>query len=76
MAESTTVNLNIADTKVIADTLRDAKRRIESLQYLLALRERELLAIKGPCSYSYCRLHAEHSGPCDVKLKTGKQHAD
>jgi hypothetical protein len=33
---------------------------------VLADRERELLAIKGPCSTKTCRLHYAHSGPCDI----------
>lgn len=30
----------------------------------LAMRERELLVLKGPCSNTKCRLHYAHSGPC------------
>jgi hypothetical protein len=31
---------------------------------VLAVRERELLELKGQCST--CRLHYAHSGPCDA----------
>jgi hypothetical protein len=31
-----------------------------------AVRERELLELKGPCSTKTCRLHYAHSGPCDT----------
>lgn len=38
-----------------------------ALRGILADRERELLALKGPCSTSRCRLHYAHSGPCDTR---------
>jgi hypothetical protein len=43
---------------------------VRALRSVLADRERELLAIKGPCSNETCRLHYAHSGPCDVRQAT------
>lgn len=37
------------------------------LRRILADRERELLALKGPCSAKTCRMHYAHSGPCDIQ---------
>lgn len=37
---------------------------IEAVQAVLRERERELLALKGPCSNKTCELHYAHSGPC------------
>jgi hypothetical protein len=34
---------------------------------VLAQREAELLALKGPCTTPDCRLHYAHSGPCDLR---------
>lgn len=36
--------------------------KLTACKAALAERERELLAIKGPCST--CRLHYAHAGPC------------
>ena len=41
--------------------------RLKDTEFVLAVRERELLAIKGPCSNKHCRLHYAHSGLCDEK---------
>lgn len=40
--------------------------RFRATMFVLAERERELLALKGPCSFKDCRLHYAHSGPCDT----------
>lgn len=45
--------------------------RVRALKAVLADRERELLELKGPCTggevgKGACRLHRDHSGPCDV----------
>lgn len=47
-------------------------RRIAVLESVLAVRERELLELKGPCSGGEvgkgpCLLHYAHSGPCDIR---------
>lgn len=39
--------------------------RLDAAKAVLADREAELLALKGPCST--CRLHYAHSGPCDTR---------
>jgi hypothetical protein len=41
--------------------------RVLNLQFVLAERERELLELKGPCSFKDCNLHRAHSGPCNVE---------
>lgn len=38
--------------------------RLKAVEFVLAVRERELLAIKGPCSNKTCELHYAHSGLC------------
>ena len=38
---------------------------IVALRDILAIREGELLDLKGPCRNSSCRLHYAHSGPCE-----------
>jgi len=42
------------------------KYRLDAAKFVLQERERELLALKGPCSFEDCRLHYAHSGPCDT----------
>ncbi|HEY8702268.1 MAG TPA: hypothetical protein VIM08_15110 [Arthrobacter sp.] len=37
---------------------------------ILAERERELLQVKGPCSFKECKLHYAHFGPCDISGAT------
>ncbi len=39
---------------------------VDGLRRILTDRERELLALKGPCSSGGCRLHFAHTGPCDT----------
>lgn len=41
--------------------------RLKAAEFVLGVREGELLAIKGPCSNKCCRLHYAHSGLCDEK---------
>lgn len=41
-----------------------------ALRAVLAVRERELLELKGPCRNTACRLHRGHSGPCDCVCTT------
>jgi hypothetical protein len=41
--------------------------KLKATEFVLAVRERELLAIKGPCSNKHCPLHYAHSGLCDEK---------
>lgn len=36
---------------------------LESAQFVLRERERELLKLKGPCDNKACELHYAHSGP-------------
>lgn len=40
--------------------------KLRATQNVLAIRERELLDLKGPCSTAECRLHFAHSGPCEI----------
>jgi len=44
--------------------------RLRAVISILAERERELLQVKGPCSFKECRLHYAHSGPCDTSKAT------
>lgn len=46
----------------------DLHIKISSLMSVLADRERELMMMKGPCSWKHrgCRLHYAHTGPCDI----------
>jgi hypothetical protein len=41
-----------------------AAEALRALADLLAVREQELLTLKGPCSNKSCRLHYAHSLPC------------
>lgn len=41
--------------------------KLRAARAVCAERERELLAIKGPCSVTTCRLHYAHAGPCDIE---------
>lgn len=41
--------------------------KFDAAMAVLAIREQELLDLKGPCSNKRCRLHYAHSGPCDAK---------
>lgn len=41
--------------------------RLRAAAAVLAIREKELLDLKGPCSNKACPLHYAHSGPCDTK---------
>lgn len=54
-----------------------AAARERALQAVLDVRERELLALKGPCSTIECVLHYAHSGPCDCRAASrGAQFVD
>lgn len=44
--------------------------RHDAAKAVLADREAELLALKGPCTTPGCRLHYAHSGPCDITEET------
>ena len=57
-----------------ADLAVQAKLR--ATRAVLGYREQELLALKGPCSSSACRLHHAHSGPCDTAAAAGESAAD
>lgn len=37
---------------------------LHATRMVLAERERELLALRGPCSNKSCTLHYAHYGPC------------
>lgn len=43
---------------------RDLQDRLRATKFVLGVRERELLELKGPCSNKACALHFAHSGPC------------
>jgi hypothetical protein len=45
--------------------VKDLRRKLDATRAVLLIRERELLALKGPCTNSSCPLHLAHSGPCD-----------
>ena len=45
----------------------DYRGLVSALRAVLAVRERELLDCKGPCTSSGCVLHYAHSGPCNKK---------
>lgn len=40
--------------------------QLNATRFVLDVREKELLDVKGPCINGQCRLHLEHSGPCEV----------
>ena len=44
-----------------------SKDRLDVAERIIAELERELLDIKGPCSFAQCRLHYAHYGPCDTR---------
>jgi hypothetical protein len=46
----------------------EARAQIIALRNVLAVREEELLSLKGPCRNKTCRLHYAHSGPCDERI--------
>lgn len=52
-------------TRATSDTV--PAHKLAATKAVLADREAELLALKGPCSNRTCRLHYAHSGPCDVR---------
>lgn len=54
------------DIQIVIEQRDKALAKREAAKAVLADREVELLAIKGPCSNGDCRLHYAHSGPCDV----------
>ncbi|HKU03970.1 MAG TPA: hypothetical protein VJQ80_14275 [Arthrobacter sp.] len=43
-----------------------AMDEIRLLRHVLRDRERELLALKGPCRDKQCSLHYAHYGPCNI----------
>ena len=53
-------------THVVAVLSAKVKGRISSVQSVLAIREQELINIKGPCTTPKCLLHFAHSGPCNI----------
>lgn len=56
--------------KAAARVLGKADTLLISTRLVLAVREKELLDLKGPCSGAQgqpCRLHYAHSGPCDPR---------
>ena len=60
------MNKNHPDPGVQGTIRRIGHTKVDSLRSVLAVREQELLDIKGPCSNTTCRLHYAHSGPCEV----------
>lgn len=67
------------DTEYLADSVRehfqldvpDLIAKLRAARAVCAVRERELLELKGPCSNKTCRLHYAHSGPCDTTSDQG-----
>ena len=41
---------------------------LRAAKAVLAVREEELIQIRGTCRNPKCRLHYAHSGPCGIKL--------
>jgi len=60
MATTGPIQVEVADLP----NVRAVLVRARALEAVLAVRERELLELKGPCRNSKCRLHYAHSGPC------------
>jgi len=60
-----------------ASTGQEARRAranltaLQAVTELLAVRERELLTLKGPCSNKACRLHYKHEGVCAPAVERG-----
>ena len=51
-------------TRAAGDTV--PAHKLAAAKAVLAEREAELLALKGPCSNRHCRLHYAHGGPCNT----------
>jgi hypothetical protein len=49
------------------NAIRIIELRLKVTKNTLAIREKELLDLKGPCSNTKCPLHYAHSGPCSIK---------
>ena len=49
--------------------LATAEAKLAATRAVCAERERELLALKGPCSNRNCSLHFAHAGPCDGRVE-------
>lgn len=58
--------MNTTEKRTTTTTEMVPAYRLRATQAVLADRERELLALKGPCSSAACALHFAHSGPCDI----------
>lgn len=50
----------------------ELRRHIRMLESIIAIRDKELLEVKGPCSNKDCRLHYAHAGPCADRSPTGQ----
>lgn len=48
------------------DGIEEYAARLRAAESVCAIRERELLDLKGPCPTGGCRLHYAHSGPCHI----------
>ena len=74
MAEITPLvptKVRVAHEAVVRTMAKDvvkAEALLAGMKHVLAIREKELLDLKGPCSNKDCRLHYAHSGPCDCRV--------
>lgn len=49
--------------------VNDLLAQLRAVKAALAMREEELIQIRGVCRNPTCRLHYAHSGPCALKPK-------
>jgi len=47
--------------------VNDLIAQLRATKAVLAIREEELIQIRGTCRNPNCRLHYAHSGPCDIQ---------
>lgn len=58
------ITVRMTDLPIVQDVVAT----LNATRAVLAIREKELLDLKGPCSNTKCQLHYAHSGPCDTRV--------
>jgi hypothetical protein len=57
-------NMRFLLNKTVCENCSAVEAKLRATRSVLAMREAELLALKGPCSNGGCGLHYAHSGLC------------
>lgn len=69
-------NRNLADendNEHYFNAVSHLTRQLNAAVNILAEREQELLAAKGPCRNGRCRLHYAHGGLCDERRSVNRE---